>query len=132
VKRFVLFWLPPLAWMGLIFALSAQPELPLPPGPWMEQVFDKLAHAGLFGVLAWLVWRAFRQHRGPSFSLLVLCVAVTVVYAISDELHQSFVPGRTPSVADLAADAAGAAGATLLARWLERRRARARTPSCAR
>jgi len=132
VKKFVLDWLAAAVWMGLLFALSAQPELPLPPGPWLQNVYDKFGHAVAYGVLAWLLWRALRQHYPPSRALGAMCAGLAIAYGISDEVHQAFVPGRTPSVADLAADGVGALAATLLLRWRARRRAQARTAPDAR
>jgi VanZ family protein len=122
VKRFVRYWLPLLAWVALIFLLSAQPELPQPPGPWLENVRDKVAHAVSYGVLAWLLWRVLRLFYPPTASLGLICVTLVVSYGASDELHQAFVPGRTASFADLAADAFGAVLATLVLVWAGRRR----------
>ena len=126
MKSIVLYWLPAALWMGVLYALSAQPELPQPPGPWLQNVYDKIGHAISYAMLAWLLWRALRQHHSPSAVLGVLCVGLAVAYGASDEFHQSFVPGRTPSLADLAADGAGAALATLLLTRRERRKAQSR------
>jgi len=57
-------------------------------------------------------WR-WRRIAGAT---LLGAFVITVLYGVSDEFHQSFVPGRTPDVADVAADAAGAALA-LTAAW---------------
>ena len=122
MKRFLLYWLPPLAWMGLIFALSAQPDLPYPPGPWLEKLFDKAAHAVTYGILAWLLLRALRLRYPLSAALLIVVVVLVVAYGISDEYHQSSVPGRNASLADVAADGVGAALAMAAAVWLAHRR----------
>jgi VanZ family protein len=131
MKRFLAYWLPPVAWMATIFVLSAQPDLPQPAGPWLENVTDKAAHAVTYGILAWLVLRAVRQHRPVSVKLLAACAALATAYGVTDEFHQMFVPGRNASLADLAADALGAGVAMVLAAWLERRRVRARRLSAA-
>jgi VanZ family protein len=113
VSRTWLGWIPALLWVGLIFLLSSQPSLPSP-----DNISDKQAHAFTYGMLAWLClmgltgWR-WRRVAGAS---LVAAFLMAVAYGVSDELHQSFVPGRTPDVADVAADAAGAAIA-LAAAW---------------
>ena len=132
MKKYLLHWLPVVVWMGFLFALSAQPELPLPPGPWLQNVYDKFAHAVSYAVLAWLLWRALRQRYPPSAVLWATCAGLAIAYGISDEFHQAFVPGRTPSVADLAADGVGAVAATLLLKWRARWRAQARTAPDAR
>ncbi len=46
--------------------------------------------------------------KGLTASSAVLLWIVAVSYGMSDEFHQSFVPGRTPSLLDLLADAIGA------------------------
>jgi VanZ family protein len=108
--------------MGVLFALSAQPQLPQLPGPWLENVRDKIGHALSYAVLTALCWRALRQSHAPSPGLAAGCAAIAVAYGISDEVHQMFVPGRTASLADLAADAAGAVVMVTLLMWQERRR----------
>jgi VanZ family protein len=112
-RRSALAWGPAIAWFALIFVLSSQPSLPSP-----SHVSDKQAHAVTYGVLAVLClmgitgWR-WRRVAGAS---LLAAFVIAVVYGVSDEFHQSFVPGRTPDVADVVADAVGAALA-LAAAW---------------
>jgi len=53
-------WAPPLAWMGVIYVLSAQPSLPSAPEPWLDVVLKKSGHALAYGLLAWLYLRALR------------------------------------------------------------------------
>lgn len=99
-------WLPALAWAGLIFVLSAQPGLRISPDDGLDFVLRKLAHAAVFGILALLVrWALVRWRvRHPS----AWALAVTVAYAVSDELHQAFVATRHPSPVDVAIDVLGA------------------------
>lgn len=118
----VYYWLPLAVWMGLIFYLSAQPELPGPDNDRLGELLRSGGHAFVFGVLAILWARVLGQRRWA----LVLAFALTMVYALSDEFHQSFVPGRHPDLWDVACDAAGAVMALLLWTWVQRRRLRAR------
>jgi VanZ family protein len=106
---------PPLALMGVIFALSAQPDLNSGLGVW-DTILRKLGHAAEYGLLWWLWWRAF-GYRRP-----MLAVAITLAYAASDELHQSFVTGRHGSPLDWLIDAAGVALAVLAVSIAARRR----------
>ncbi len=90
---------------GLIFGLSAQEKLPVP------EVFhfqDKLIHAAAYFVMAVFSWRAFRHVIIKPQSLTVLAVMFCSLYGVSDEWHQSFVPGRTTSIGDWLADTIGA------------------------
>jgi VanZ family protein len=91
-----------LAWMATIFWLSSAPRDFLPPG--LAGTFvGNAAHAPIYGLLALL---AARASGSPAAGL-----AIAVLYGITDEWHQSFVPGRTSSVFDLATDAIGATAA---------------------
>ncbi|MDK9709313.1 MAG: VanZ family protein [Desulforhopalus sp.] len=94
--------------MGIIFFLSAQPgdTLYLPPFPGI----DKLAHLAAYGVLAASVLFAFSsgfRESKPS-TVFSFTVVFCLGYGISDEVHQVFVPGRSPSGFDIFADACGA------------------------
>jgi VanZ family protein len=109
-------WVPVAAWMGLIFYLSAQPDLPHPQTGWVSLLFSSGAHAFMFGALAALWARGLAER--PRASILAFCAAV--VYALSDEFHQAFVPGRTPDPVDLACDAVGAVAGLWL--WVLARR----------
>lgn len=99
---------PMIAVMGTIFFLSHQPSttLPLPQIPG----FDKLAHATVYACLAGSVIYAvpirFRTVK-PLLTAMTV-VLFCLVYGISDEYHQSFIPGREPSFGDLLADTTGA------------------------
>ena len=80
-----------------------------------EHVVRKVAHFCIFGVLGALLTFAslgfeafFKMHFAKS-------VSVGFLYAVSDEIHQYFVPGRGPGVIDVLIDTAGViCGATAL------------------
>jgi VanZ family protein len=93
---------PPLLLMGLIFFLSAQPDLNSGLGTW-DTILRKLAHMAEFGLL-WLLWWRALGYRAPA-----LPAAIAILYAISDELHQSTVEGRVGSPVDVLIDATGVA-----------------------
>jgi VanZ family protein len=100
-------WLPVVAWAGLIFVLSAQPGLRVAPDEAADLVLRKLGHMAVFGILALLAWRAVERTtsvRRP----WAWALAIAVVYALTDELHQAFVATRHPSLVDVAIDALGA------------------------
>jgi VanZ family protein len=108
---------PPLVLMAIIFFLSAQPDLNSGLGGW-DTVLRKIAHMVEFGLLWFLWWRAL-GYGGPLPS-----IAIAIGYAISDEVHQSFVEGRHGSPWDVAIDSLGV-GLAGLAVVLWHRRARA-------
>lgn len=111
VGRFLWLWLPPLAWMGAIFAFSTQPDLPHAPSAWLDVIVKKSGHALAYGVLAWLYYRALRPHVRAPLILRLVSIALAVAYALSDEYHQTFVPGREGRLLDVAVDGVGACGA---------------------
>ncbi len=103
--------------MGLIFVLSAQPDLPQAPAPWLEVLLKKGAHAFAYGLLAWLYLRLLRESlcRDRARGVLrLVSVSLAVVYGLSDEYHQTFVPGRNGNLLDVAVDGVGACAAMLL------------------
>lgn len=123
-----------LAWMAAIFYFSAQSKPPIEL-PAVQLVVSKLAHVVEYGVLASLLLRAILLGRGENNQRLFLrnglaegapsrnhserwvhlylpaigSFAIAVLYASTDELHQSFVAGRHPLVSDIGMDSVGAA-----------------------
>ena len=93
-------WLPVVAWAAVIFAFSAVPDLGTGLGGW-DLVLRKLAHATEYAILGALLVRATGR-PGLAFGLGVL-------YSVSDEIHQTFVPGRHGAPLDVAIDAVGVA-----------------------
>ena len=116
----VVTWLPAIAWGGVIFAFSAQPNLRFVPDAGLDFMVRKAGHMGVFGILAFLVWWAFAKStnwRWPG----AWALGLSVVYAMTDEFHQGFVAGRHPSPVDVGIDATGALIAVVVV-WLIRSR----------
>ncbi|RLC91090.1 MAG: hypothetical protein DRI79_03800 [Chloroflexi bacterium] len=131
MKQFLRHWLPPLVWMALIFMVSARSDLPHIGERWLDILLKKIGHAVAYGVLAWLYRRALHRHFSTGSTLRTISIGLSVAYALSDEYHQTFVPGRNGTLVDVAVDGAGACGAMLLDWWQERRRALPRQGSAA-
>jgi VanZ family protein len=110
-------WLPPVALMGLIFFLSAQPDLSSGLGAW-DVLLRKLAHATVYAVLVLLWWRALRDTAGPAPRPLMAAWLIAIAYSATDEWHQTFVAGRHGTPLDVLIDAGGASAAAL---WALRR-----------
>ena len=101
---FVRFWLPVVVWCMIIFYLSGLPNLSSGLGVW-DLIFRKIAHITEYGILTMLLWRAFNFHNVKN--VYNLSGTLAVLYAISDEIHQGFVPTRHPSFYDILFDAFG-------------------------
>lgn len=105
--------------MGMIFFVSAQSRLPDLSRRLSDSLQDVLGHFVAYAILALLVHWALEGFGIARAGLWTL--AITFLYGLSDEFHQSFVPGRAVEAADLAADVAGAGLALLLPDRLLRR-----------
>jgi VanZ family protein len=130
-------WMAVAFWVGMIFAFSATPSLASPFEPVADFSLRKLAHLMVFAVLTVLLYRAFRLHMARPTHAWLLAMFVAVLYACSDEWHQTFVPGREGTVRDLVIDSVGVVGVWVLAsrtrikemlpRWLAEQRASSMT-----
>jgi VanZ family protein len=95
--RIVLGWLPALLMMLTIFMISAQDSSHLPNFHWADRLVKKGGHMIGYALLVLSYWRVldFRQEKW----WLAWCLAI--LYAVTDEYHQSFVAGRFPSIWDV-------------------------------
>ncbi|NMA62964.1 MAG: VanZ family protein [Syntrophomonadaceae bacterium] len=139
-KKRILSWIVVLLWMLLIFHLSSQaaedsnqlstgitrvvvqtverflPDTDIDIGS-VNHIVRKNAHFAAYLVLGVLVMNALRRSEVYGFRALAIALGICVVYAISDEVHQLFVPGRGAQVKDVIIDSLGAmvgAGLVLL------------------
>jgi VanZ family protein len=98
---------PVLAYAALIFFLSSLSRLPEAVPAFFG--FDKIAHFIEYYFFGWLIYRAFTssgRRRDRRYALL-MTLLIGAAYALSDEWHQSFVPGRDASLWDVLFDTAG-------------------------
>jgi VanZ family protein len=111
-----------IGWMLLIFLLSSRSSLPtglLFPGA------DLLAHAAVYGILSMFLALSFVPPQVASWNRVLLLTVLVTVYGVTDEYHQSFVPGRDASPWDVLADGAGG---FIIAWTMYRRHRRATRP----
>jgi VanZ family protein len=97
-------WLPALFYMGLIFIASSQPNLP---ALYEFPESDKLLHVLLYAPLGFLICYALSR-SAPSTNLILFGSFLAFLCGSTDELHQTFVPGRNASLLDVLADGTGA------------------------
>lgn len=144
VRAFLKYWLPVLIWMALIFVGSSDsgsgprssrfigpvvrwlvPAISEPALERVVAVVRKAAHVTEYAMLAALLWRARhgvardRDRAGPNWNIAHARFALigSALYAMTDEIHQAFVPNRGPSLGDVFLDTAGAAFGLYLV-WL--------------
>jgi VanZ family protein len=113
-RRLWLWWGLALVWMGGIFFFSAQTNFDFAPEQWQIDPVSWAAHFAEYAVLAALLWQALRHTPRLGRRAVALAFVLAALYAISDEWHQSFVPGRYPDIRDVLVDVAGALTALLL------------------
>ena len=97
MKRIVPRWFPALLVMSMIFWFSAQPGEALPVFSWADKIVKKSGHMIGYSLLALSYWYALGMDDKRHWLVWLLAM----LYAATDEYHQSFVPGRHPSVWDV-------------------------------
>ncbi len=108
-------WRRVAAWATLILVATTVP-LPAGSAGWLADLpVDKVVHGVLYGGLGWLVATTLRRTgRGGRLALFAALVC-GMAFAAGDELHQRWVPGRAPELADWTADVVGLAAGMLSA-----------------
>jgi VanZ family protein len=114
---------PAVGWMLVIFVLSSRSQYPQP----RERLAELSAiavHLFAYGVLALLLFRVLAPMSRPRWTTATVAVLLATAYGISDEVHQSFVAGRSATAFDVGVDFVGA----VVGAWLGHRRLAARRP----
>lgn len=106
MKNIIRYWMPLYVYAGIIFYFSSLPH----PVPSISiPYFDKALHIIEYTCLGFLAARAFKNSSRKAFyeRFKMLAILAAVLYGISDEIHQAFVPFREFSVFDIIADMLG-------------------------
>lgn len=118
-----LYWLPAIVWMVVIFTFSSHPVIQTSSIDWQDFFVKKTAHFIEYSILTGLYIFALGLTTNWSWKKIVLLSCLfSIVYAISDEFHQSFVPGREPKIRDVFIDGLGTLSVGLLSfkkKWLD-------------
>ncbi|MBI3617018.1 MAG: VanZ family protein [Candidatus Omnitrophica bacterium] len=101
--KFLKFWFPVFLYSGIIFYASSRPDVKPPLG---IKNIDKAIHVLEYLPFGFLLARAFIQ-QWPAVKIWQVVTICSLLYGISDEYHQGFVPGRESSVMDAVADTIG-------------------------
>ncbi len=109
-KKFKI-WLPSLIWMITIFIFSNQPiNKPGVSFSWIDFIFKKICHFGEYTILYLLIFKATGKKS------IIKPLILTLLYALTDEWHQTFIPGREGTLRDVGFDAFGAVLGLILAK----------------
>jgi VanZ family protein len=107
MKNWIWRWGPAILVMSIIFLASSTPKSELPDFGLWDAFAKKGGHMAGYALLAAAFFHALSKNRTMGQSPFFLAAVFAVLYAISDEWHQKFIPGRSASVWDVAIDAAG-------------------------
>jgi glycopeptide antibiotics resistance protein len=117
----------PLLMMALLYWLSSVPGMALPDDPklyslffWVSPGLQNALHVPVYAALAWAWHWALGAWLRLTGSRILIACAASLLYGVFDEWHQSFVPGRFASLADVALNLAG----TVLGIWIAVRTSR--------
>lgn len=118
-------WGPPVLWAAFILLLTSIPGSDIPHvGLLSFRGLDKLVHGTMYAVFAWLATRTLVRSGRPLRTAILLVVLGIAVFAVLDEWHQQFIPGRSMDVFDWFADISGATIGALVASLAPRERER--------
>ncbi len=107
MQQWLLRWGPAVLLMGLIFVASSTTGSDIPDFGVMNFIFLKGGHLIGYALLGAAYLHGMSWQRTISRSRIWTAAILAVLYAISDEWHQSFTPGRNPSLTDIFIDTAG-------------------------
>lgn len=119
MRKIIYNWLIVILWAGVIFYFSSLPNLKSElPNIW-DLIFRKLAHMTEYFVLTYFLIKALLGHRINKKQALIAAVLLAIIYAISDEYHQTFIKGRSGVAGDVLIDSVGVAAMVWL--WNKRK-----------
>lgn len=111
-------WLPLLLAMGVIFFASHQPAVDLPHFGLWDVAFKKTGHFLAYAGLALLALRAVLAWQRPYLTAFI----IVFLFSLSDEFHQTFIPGRNGTPVDVAIDMTGSLTCLWLLYWQGQKR----------
>ncbi|CAN5207027.1 VanZ family protein [soil metagenome] len=108
MKKKLYYWAPPILWMIIIFTLSSQQRVVVSDITSINFIFFKTLHVIEYATLFFLLFRAFHKQSNVSLqNAFFFSIMIAILYAASDELHQTFVPTREGSPRDVIIDTIG-------------------------
>ncbi|HET7551970.1 MAG TPA: VanZ family protein [Gemmatimonadaceae bacterium] len=109
-------WGPPVLWAAFILLLTSIPGSDLPHVSFLAfRDSDKLVHGTMYAVFAWLGTRTLLRAGRPLRQAILIVMLGIALFAVLDEWHQQFIPGRSMDVFDWLADISGATIGALVA-----------------
>lgn len=107
MDKFVFNWVILLIYLFFVFYVSSLEKIEILDKAPEFKLRDKALHFFEYGILGFLTFNAFRQHEFLNKTIFFHTIMFSCIYAITDEAHQLFIPGRTFSLYDMFADFLG-------------------------
>ena len=108
LSKFLILWLPPTLWASVIFIFSSFSSIATSEIFWQDFILKKTAHIIEYAIFATLLFRSLKESGADRKKAGFLALLIAFLYAITDEIHQSFTPGREPRFRDIIFDTIGA------------------------
>lgn len=103
VNKRIIYIVATVMWMAVIFYLSSIPDLKSPLSTTIDMALRKIAHMTEYGILYLLLYKSFQGIQQRT----IVAIIIAILYAVSDEWHQSYVLGRTGAYIDVIIDSIG-------------------------
>lgn len=105
MNKLIAYWAPVILWAGIIFWLSSLPDLKSELKE--DFILRKIAHIAEFAILTFLLFRALSREQISLIKAVIFSFIFSLLYAISDEYHQTFIEGREGALKDVGIDSIG-------------------------
>ena len=109
IRRFLILWGPAVLWMIIIFVFSSRPSIAVAETPLFNFLVFKFLHMVEYAILFLLILRANKKNGKITQKMFFYSLLISILYAVSDEIHQTFVPTREGRIRDVLIDTAGIA-----------------------
>jgi len=110
IVRVISYWLPPIIWMALIFYFSSRFRVSATGKFLFDFIIFKTLHLLEYAILYFLLFRAFYSINNQQLTInnkFLFPVLLSILYAVSDEFHQTLVPTREGKIRDVFIDSLG-------------------------
>jgi len=120
MKEWVFRWGPAILIMGLIFFASSTAESDIPDFGRLDFFAMKGGHLVGYALLGGAFLHGISRGSSINVSKIITAMILVIIYAASDEWHQSFTPGRNPSLSDILIDTAGGFLGIAILKWIRK------------
>jgi len=107
IKYYLYYWIPPIVWAIIIFGFSANPTGKVGSSYLLDFAVKKIVHIVEYAIFTLLIYRGLIKSEFDKKNSGYWSIFMAFIYGLSDEFHQSFTPGREPTIRDVIFDTLG-------------------------